>query len=66
MTAVNTFFAVYTGVFFTLYTYSISHEFKSISNKLNSLNAQNVNINNELIELKKDFNNFKDSKKFKM
>ena len=66
MSTVNTFFAIYTGVFFSLYTYSISHEFKSISNKLNSLNTQNVNINNELIELKKDFNNFKDSKKFKM
>jgi len=66
MSAVNTFFAIYTGVFFSLYTYSISHEFKSISNKLNSLNTQNVNINNELIELKKDFNNFKDSKKFKI
>ena len=66
MSSVNTFFAIYTGVFFSLYTYSISHEFKSISNKLNSLNTQNVNMNNELIELKKDFNNFKDSKKFKM
>lgn len=66
MSTVNTFFAIYTGVFFSLYTYSISHEFKSISNKLNSLNTQNVNMNNELIELKKDFNNFKDSKKFKM
>jgi len=66
MSTVNTFFAIYTGVFFTLYTYSVSHEFKSITNKLNSLNTQNVNINNELIELKKDFNIFKDSKKFKM
>ena len=66
MSSTNTFFAIYTGVFFTLYTYSLSHEFKTIKNNLNILNNQNVNINNELIELRRDFNNLKDSKKFKM
>jgi len=66
MSAVNTFFAVYTGIFFTLYTYSISHEFKTIQNKLNVLNNQNTTINNELSELRKEFNIIKDPKKFKM
>ena len=60
------FFTFYTGLFVTLYSHSISGEFKNIENKLNILNSQNNNINNELLELRKDFNYFKDSKKFKI
>ena len=63
MSSANAFFGIYTGIFFTLYTYSLSNEFKTIQNNLNILNNQNININNELIELKKDFENLKDSKK---
>jgi|LakMenEpi03Aug12_release.lakeMendotaPanAssembly.Ray.scaffolds.fasta_scaffold2095777_2 hypothetical protein len=59
------FFTVYTGLFVTLYSHSISGEFKNIENKLNMLNNQNITINNELLELRKDFNYLKDSKKFK-
>ncbi len=57
------FFTVYTGLFVTLCTYSISHEFKIIQNELNVLNNKNVIIQNELLEFRKDFN--ADSKKFK-
>lgn len=34
MTFINNFFAVYTGVFLTLYTYSISYEFNNLNNKI--------------------------------
>lgn len=59
MNFINNFFNIYTGIFITLCTYSISYEFKIINNKINRIEFQCNNINNELMKL--DLN--KESKK---
>ncbi len=42
------FFPIYTGVFFTLYTISISHEFKMLNNKISFIQNDNNLIKEEL------------------
>jgi hypothetical protein len=56
MSFINSFFAIYTGVFTTLYTYSIINEFNSLHKKIDILN-------NNYEELRKDTREIKDSYK---
>ena len=40
------FFAIYTSVFFTLYTFSISYEFKILHNKMDHLTQETKELKN--------------------
>jgi hypothetical protein len=40
------FFSIYTSVFFTLYTISISHEFKILHNKIDHLTQETKELKN--------------------
>ena len=56
MTVTNSFFAVYTCLFFSLYTYSIGYEINSLHNKIDR-------FQNEYREFKKDLE--KDTKEIR-
>ena len=44
----TTFFSVYTGVFFTLSNLAVRAEFDNLNDKLNSLQRDNRELNQEL------------------
>lgn len=44
----TTFFSVYTGIFFTLSNFELRAEFDNLNNKLNSLQRDNRELNQEL------------------
>lgn len=67
MSAANSFFAVYTGVFLTLFSYAIGHEFSILHNKIDYLtqetNKLKISCNHNLLNKDKPndelFNKFK-------
>ena len=42
----SAFFAIYTGVFFTLYSYAIGYEFKILHNKIDYLTQETIQLKN--------------------
>ena len=54
MTSVGSFFPIYTGFFFTLYTISISHEFRMLNNKIFYIQNHNNLIKEELKQLNEE------------
>ena len=53
------FFPIYTGVFFTLYTISIGHEFNILHNRVSHIQKNNDLLKEELKLLNEKLNNFK-------
>jgi|LauGreDrversion4_2_1035121.scaffolds.fasta_scaffold27007_4 hypothetical protein len=46
MSGLNSFFAIYTGVLFTLYSHAVSHEFNRLNIKIDYLTQETQQLKN--------------------